>query len=329
MKIIKEYSEFVLESIPKNKWIKTDPIEYDDELISLVQNAYKNTPDGSFINTKRDAVKSEWLSIDIDEYPELDATIFYRGPRENEAWIGKKLQGIGHDGSIKSIGILLNKLNKLLNDNGIWIEASDQLEKILYKMNIPYVNDEELAKQIFPNSELKFIGDKGKYDRIIKSKGKIETIFGKPILKDINESLKDKLKGKSEKQIFNLFIDKDLSDITNSLYDIYKKNPPIELIYKISDKFGIPKNFNKITIIDILDAMDFIQKYKEPHENIKIEDRVSYIRSHQLNSIENKHTYVTQIYVGSGYLAKWCDIRVLPKEEEKLTEYLNKIIKNN
>lgn len=184
MKVIKEYKEFILESIPKNKWVKTDPIEYDDELISLVQNAYKNTPEGSFINTKWDDVKSDWLSIDIDEYPELDATIFYRGPREDETWTGKKLQGIGHDGSIESINILLNKLNKLLNDNGIWIEASDQLEKILYKMNVPYVSDEELVIKIFPNRELKFIGDKGKYIRKSKEKELKETIFGKPILKN-------------------------------------------------------------------------------------------------------------------------------------------------
>jgi hypothetical protein len=180
MKIVRES---LYEAFPKNKWENFDKEEFTDDLIYLVQTAYKKAPKGSFINTKKDIVESDWLSIDFDEYPDLDATIFYRKPRENEKWKGEKIQGIGHDGSYQAIGIVLNKLKELLNKNGIWCETSDAMEEVLYKMNIPYVKDEKLAQQIFPNKNLKFIGDKGKYIRNINNETEIkETIFGKPII---------------------------------------------------------------------------------------------------------------------------------------------------
>ena len=174
-------------ALPKKKWTKVDPEPFSDELINLVQTAYKNTPEGSFINTKRDVMEPDWLSIDFDENPDIDATIFYREARPNETWQGKKIQGLGHDGSKAAIGVMFNKFKELLNTNGVWVEGSDAVEHILYKMNVEYVDNEELAQRIFPDSNLKFIGDRGKYTRSIGSKEIKETIFGKPQLK-VNES---------------------------------------------------------------------------------------------------------------------------------------------
>jgi len=166
--------------IPKKKWTDVNPLQFSDDLINLVQTAYKKSPEGSFVNTKGDLVGSDWHSIDIDDNPDIDATIFYRKARGNEPWTGKKIQGIGHDGSRDAINVVLNRLKKLLNKNGVWVEASDALEHILYKLGVPYVKDEEYAKKIFPKSNLKFIGDKGKYTRNVGSKKIKETIFGKP-----------------------------------------------------------------------------------------------------------------------------------------------------
>jgi hypothetical protein len=173
------------QKINKNQWVDIDnKNKYSDELINLVQIAYKKTPEGSFINTKKDIVSSEWLSIDFDEYPDLDATIFYRESRPNEAWEGKKIQGIGHDGSKDAIKIVLQKLEKLLSQEGIWVEASDALEHILYKMGVSYIKNEEEAQNIFPNTNLKMVGDRGKYERELDNGKKVkETIFGKPKLK--------------------------------------------------------------------------------------------------------------------------------------------------
>jgi hypothetical protein len=51
-------------------------------------------------------------------------------------------------------------------------------------MNVPYIADEVTAQKVFPNTDLKMIGDKGKYTRILFGSKRIkETIFGKPIVK--------------------------------------------------------------------------------------------------------------------------------------------------
>jgi hypothetical protein len=127
---------------------------------------------------------SDWHSIDYDKNPDVDATIFYRKARGSEPWNGLKIQGIGHNGDRPSIDLLLKRLKSLLNKSGVWVEASDALEHVLYKMGVPYVEDEEYARKIFPNSDLKMKGDRGKYTRKIAG-GKVikETIFGKPKLK--------------------------------------------------------------------------------------------------------------------------------------------------
>ena len=174
----------VVEALPKGKWTDVEPTKYSEDLIDLVQTAYKSAPEGSFIRSKADLMGSDWHSIDYDKNPDVDATIFYRKARGSEPWNGLKIQGIGHNGDRPSIDLLLKRLKSLLNKSGVWVEASDALEHVLYKMGVPYVEDEEYARKIFPNSDLKMKGDRGKYTRKIAG-GKVikETIFGKPKLK--------------------------------------------------------------------------------------------------------------------------------------------------
>lgn len=179
-------AKFINEALAKNTWehTPTPGEKYDDELINLVQNAYAKTPAGSFVNAKKDLIEPDWVSIDFDDEPDIDATVFYRGSRANEPWVGKKIQGIGHDGSREAINMALTKLRGLLSQNGYWVEASDALEHIMYKLQVPYVNSEEYAQRIFPKTEVTFIGDRGKYHRKLTNEKVIkETIFGKPKLK--------------------------------------------------------------------------------------------------------------------------------------------------
>lgn len=180
------YQSYLQENeIPKGKWVKPPTkAPRGDELVKLVKTAYKNTPDGSFINSVSDLTPSKWLAKDYDSDPELDVTIFYRTPRSNESWKGYKIQGVGHDGSDESKKRVLQKLKEQLSKNGWWVEASDALEHVLYKMGVPYVKDEQFAQKVFPNTDLKMVGDKGKYTRILVGSKRIkETIFGKPIVK--------------------------------------------------------------------------------------------------------------------------------------------------
>jgi hypothetical protein len=180
------YEKYLQENeIPKGKWINA-PIKAPrgNELVKLVQIAYKNTPAGSFVNSLSDLTQSKWLGKDYDSDPELDVTIFYRTARGGESWKGYKIQGVGHDGSDESKKRVLQKLKELLSKNGWWVEASDALEHVLYKMGAPYIDDEVTAQKVFPNTDLKMIGDKGKYTRILFGSKRIkETIFGKPIVK--------------------------------------------------------------------------------------------------------------------------------------------------
>jgi len=157
--------------------------EFSDDLIRIVQNAYSKTDMGSFVNTVKDVIPSDWFSIDMDNDPDIDACIFYRKNRPNETWIGNKIQGIGHDGARASIDAVLQKKYELLKRKGWWIEASGAAEHLAYKHGVKYVKDENFARKIFPTSGLTMIGDKGKYRRSVAGKTVTETMFGNPVLK--------------------------------------------------------------------------------------------------------------------------------------------------
>lgn len=179
------YETYLKENvIPKGKWVAPPTKgERGAELVNLVQIAYKGTKDGSFINNVSDLTPSKWLAKDYDTDPQLDVTIFYREARGNESWKGYKIQGIGHDGESESKKRVLDKLKQLLSKDGWWIEASDAMEHVLYKMGVPYVDDEEFANKVFPNTDLQMVGNRGQYTRKLDGRRIKETIFGKPKLK--------------------------------------------------------------------------------------------------------------------------------------------------
>jgi len=161
-------------------WYKLDTksvLKISDNVIDLVQTAYKKTPDGSFVNNKSDLNSSVfWNAIDVDGSEDADAVIFGRKSPN-----GIKIQGMGHDGDRKSIDAVLVRLSKVLKQKGYWVEASDALEHVFYKMGVPYISSEKVAQSIFPNSDLKMTGKKGQYTRKLQN-GKViqETIFGNP-----------------------------------------------------------------------------------------------------------------------------------------------------
>ncbi len=170
-------------NVKKGKWIKPMISIRGEELIDLVQTAYKKTPEGSFINSTGDLKPSEWLAKDFHNDDKLDITIFYRYPRNNEKWKGQKIQGIGHDGSKEAKDLVLTKLIELLRIRGWWVEASDKLEEVLYKNKVSYIKDEFLLKKLYNDKNLQLIGDKGKYNRYLGNNKKIqETTFGNPII---------------------------------------------------------------------------------------------------------------------------------------------------
>lgn len=185
---MKSFNKFITEKefVPtivkkKKKWgvIKStsDKTEFSDDLVRLVTTAYSVTTYGSFINSVKDVLPSDWVAIDIDSDPNIDAAIFYRKTK-----FGNKIQGLGHDGSRETKDIVLKYQMKLLNKSGWWVEASDAIEHIMYKNSVPFVSDESKAQKMFPGSELEMNGKRpGQYTRKLKGGTVItETIFGKP-----------------------------------------------------------------------------------------------------------------------------------------------------
>lgn len=182
MKISEILHEFQL---PKNKWeliiADADKEELSSDLVSLVQNAYHNTPDGSFVNSVKDVVPSDWNVIDWDHDPDVDAAVFYRSNRPAESWVGYKIQGIGHDGTRLSKDKAISKIQEMLSRNGYWIETSDAMRHVLLKLGATPVSNEKFLQTLFKDPSLHMIS-KTTYSRSLHDRRITESVFGKPIL---------------------------------------------------------------------------------------------------------------------------------------------------
>lgn len=173
--------------LQKNRWeldISNDAKhEVSDDLISLVQSAYAGTEQGSFVNNISHLLPSDWAVLDFDQDPDVDSTVFYRGPRPNERWTGYKIQGLGHDGSRASKDHALARILQMLSQRGWWIESSGALRGVLAKKNANIVTDPRVLQTLFPDSDLSMI-DNTTYTRTLPSGNQItETVFGNPVVK--------------------------------------------------------------------------------------------------------------------------------------------------
>ena len=164
-----------------------DKAHWSENLINLVQSAYKKTHFGSFINSLNDVVKSDWLVLDWDENNMQECAIFYRGPRADENWLGNKIQGIGHDGRAISKSNVIGKVQTLLRGQGWWIESSRAMATTLGKAGLPAVKDEELLRAIFSTPTLSVIDNSGLYQRELPDGTPTrEIVYGHPRVKRMN-----------------------------------------------------------------------------------------------------------------------------------------------
>lgn len=172
--------------IPKRKWTtllsKADKAEVSDDLVGLVQGAYATTKHGSFVNSIKDVLPSDWDVFDWDDTPGIDSAIFYRKARGNEPWRGIKIQGLGHDGQRESKSQAVNHLISMLKKQGTWIEAGGAVQKVLLGKGVPAINDEKLLRKLFNDPSLRMIDDKT-YTRTLENGTKItQSVFGKPTI---------------------------------------------------------------------------------------------------------------------------------------------------
>lgn len=176
--------------LPKNHWTlvttSTAKSSLAPNFIHLVQSAYAKTPQGSFVNTLKDVLNSQWQAIDWDGDTEPDSVVFFRLPRQDENWKGYKIQGIGHDTRRTSIDEVLAKVVTNLKKPGWWIEASDAMEHILHRRGAPVVTEIDTLVKLFPKTNLRTLSTdltEGKYRRKAGNQMITETSFGYPLIK--------------------------------------------------------------------------------------------------------------------------------------------------
>lgn len=171
--------------MPKRQWTtilsQADKHEVGQDLVGLVQGAYATTNHGSFVNSIKDVLPSEWEVFDWDDdTPGIDSAIFYRKSNGSESWNGKKIQGLGHDGQQESKRQAVQRLQKMLNTSGTWIEASGAVRAVLLKGAAHVVTDQRTLRKLFADNSLKMI-DKNTYTRRLgNGKTITQSVFGLP-----------------------------------------------------------------------------------------------------------------------------------------------------
>lgn len=161
-----------------------DKSHWGENLINIVQSAYKYTDLGSFVNSLNDVQRSDWLVLDWDKDNRQDCAVFYRTNRPNETWTGYKIQGVGHDRRPDSKQHTVERVRQLLAKPGWWIESSADGNSIGKASGAAPVTDEALLQVLFPNTELTMLDNNGKYQRRIPD-GKVikEIVYGNPNVK--------------------------------------------------------------------------------------------------------------------------------------------------
>ena len=168
----------------KNKWIellnKGEKEEIKNNLYVLIDNSYGKMGGHVRIQNPEDILDPElihWEVVDLsDDNPEgdVDAVIFGK-----KTPFGIKISGMGHDGNKYSKSQLVMQLYRQLNKIGYWVEASGKFAENMLKIKTPYIDNQQDVEKIF-NQKVKWLNDKGWYNRKIDNNILKEIILGKP-----------------------------------------------------------------------------------------------------------------------------------------------------
>ncbi len=189
--VFNSIKEAEVEKIPKNKWIKLSPIErkeYAKNLISIVQNAYKEIGGHFKVQSLSDVLNDGeydvWMAIDNDQPDDIDAVSF--GKRTK---FGIKSGGMGQDGDSSAKKAVLDYKAKELKGNGYYSEMSGKMAEImLNKFNCPFVDNEEDVEKVI-GKKVEWFGEhpqgicKGKngwYKRSVSGHTEIKILIGHP-----------------------------------------------------------------------------------------------------------------------------------------------------
>jgi hypothetical protein len=163
----------------ENNWrpLTSSEVESDkEELFKMIDTAY--APLGGHPNvTSPGDIKTAaqgYDVIDLDDDPEDDAVIMTKDRAG-----GKKLVGMGHDGSKPAKRAAVAKTVTSLNKNGYYIEVSGKILDILIAKGVAIVDDEQTVISALKGKEIVWHGD-GSYDRVIGGQKHRKVMMGKP-----------------------------------------------------------------------------------------------------------------------------------------------------
>jgi len=146
----------------KNTWVEIDQSDrskLEKKLWYLIDNAYKVFPKGhprikSPSDITNDLEMSFWRASDHDDDPHADMVVFGR-----KTPAGIKISGIGHDGEILSRKEVVRQCANLLRQQGFWVEASDNLARILLQLHkVPTVETPEKVEKTLYKPIKKWLG---------------------------------------------------------------------------------------------------------------------------------------------------------------------------
>ena len=168
---MKSFKSFIQEEVdlPNRKFVKVPTNllgqnnDITDAIFDMIDKTYKGI--GGYPDFKKPSDlpdnHTDWYAADVDKDPDPDITTFGKMKAGNY-----KLTGAASDGTPPAKAFLVNKLGKLMNTSGNYVEASDALAHVLMtKKNVPYVTDEEGVQKLLPGKSFTFVGKHpdGKY----------------------------------------------------------------------------------------------------------------------------------------------------------------------
>ena len=159
LRIVESWRQFIKEEVwadyghAKGSWeevpaseLVNDPdnVDITDELIALIQNAYKEIG-GNFDYKQASDIPGDadyWAAVDLDDDPEPDAVRIAKSKPS-----GLKLSASGHDGKRPSIDAYKAKTADMLHTPGTYAEMSKGIAHVMLKYhNVPYVDDPEFVQ---------------------------------------------------------------------------------------------------------------------------------------------------------------------------------------
>lgn len=164
----------------KNEWYKLTPKQLDlsaVELVDMIINSYSDIGGHPEFKLPNDIINSDlnlWLAIDVDDDPQWDATIAGKTTSN-----GRKWTVLASDGEGMSRRSVVAELIRKLRTGTNYIEASDRVAEILSKMGVPFIEDENVIKNVIKKEDLKYVGN-GWYERKIAGNPKLKRLFGRP-----------------------------------------------------------------------------------------------------------------------------------------------------